>query len=140
MYKYGPGDPEFLDEDQPPEPRSTEVFDNFWRKVAAMDFAVVIAVVAVGAFRRWDTLHEFALGFVIAGIGALAFAFLITVVSQAEYMNIGTSGSLSPFGGLRRGFDPMRRPDPGMRKLSLLLLVSGLILLAPGIALLLLTG
>jgi hypothetical protein len=149
MYKYGPGDPEFLDEDQPRGASIPDAFESFWRKVAILDTIVVAGAVVFLLFlgrASWINLG-FALG--AAGLGLLGLALLL-----AGWSPIGHFGMYSGPGGFLGGpgylggsgylgdrghdWDPMRRPDPMAKKIALLFIASGFTLVVPGVALLVL--
>ncbi len=138
MNKYGPGDPEFLGEQQPsPATQDSEVFDQFWRKVSIVVVIVTAVVLVTGLRRGWDSVHDFAVGLTIAGLAVMALGFIAGAINPFVQSETGLGGT-RPFG--QRVFydaslaDPNADRDPTMRRVSLLLLVAGAVAAAPGIA------
>ena len=142
MYKYGPGDPEFLDEEQPREAHAPDAFEGFWRKVAILDTIVVAGAVVLVLILGRVNSTDFGLVLAAAGIGLFGLAFLLAGWAPGGQFRMysGPGALLHDPGNFasRQFMDPMRRPDPLAKKLALLFIASGFTLVIPGIALLVL--
>lgn len=138
MYKYGPGDPEFLGEAEPREAQPTQVFDGFWRKVAILDAIAVAIITAVLIISGYASTTNFGFALAIGGLGLFGLALMLGGLAPGGEFR--THSGLRPMTGNFGSFnvDPMQRPDPLAKKLALLFIASGFTLVVPGIALLVL--
>ncbi|MEO9254899.1 MAG: hypothetical protein ABI305_05125 [Tepidiformaceae bacterium] len=144
MYKYGPGDPEFLGEPEPREPHPTQVFDSFWRKVAILDVIAVAVITAVLVVSGHASATNFGFALAIGGLALFGAALMLGGLMPGGQFRPqtgigGMTGNFHVTGNFGRfGADPMQRPDPLAKKLALLFIASGFTLVFPGIALLVL--
>jgi hypothetical protein len=140
MPDYGPSDPEFLERDTDRAASPSEYFPNFGVKLAILGWLTLAALGIAAIVLSWD-FHHWAIGVGLAGGGFVAAAMLFAFVSErspsfTRYSRFSSGLMLPDYdaGGPGLGVD-MR-----VRRLAVLLLLTGLALAIIGIGLVVVTA